>query len=96
MPRTHSRSTTRRKLTLAAALCALASLALGLAAGSRAETTPRTDSQAAASAVSLNLSDFGAKGDGATDDGPAFQPRSTRWRRPAAARSSCPRGATRS
>ena len=66
-----------RKFTLASSLCLLAALALGLASGSRAKTRPHGDEQTPSTVnslpVTLDLKDFGAAGDGMTDDGPALQ-----------------------
>ncbi len=74
---THSQKNIRSKLTLTASLCLLAALALILAAGSRAKTrhsgNERTPGTVNNSAVTLDLKNFGATGDGITDDGPALQ-----------------------
>jgi hypothetical protein len=62
---------------LALSTFVLAALALIPAAGSRAKTRPHTDAQEQAvvnnAPASLNLKDFGAAGDGSTDDGPALK-----------------------
>lgn len=67
----------RRKLTLGASLCLLAALALVPAAGSRAKVRTQQDGHEPGGVndalASLNLKDFGAVGDGVSDDGPALQ-----------------------
>jgi inhibitor of cysteine peptidase len=80
MPDSHKRKNLRPGLTLAVSLSLLAALTLCLAAGSRAKTakTPRrvdeqTPSYVDSTSVVLDLKDFGAAGDGITDDGPALQ-----------------------
>src|SRR4051812_11566715 len=77
MPYAQVEKRTRRGLTLAASLCLLASLALCVASGSRAKSRHLVDARAASDVnnapVALDLKDFGATGDGVTDDGPALQ-----------------------
>ncbi len=77
MPYAQIEKGTSRGLTLAASLCLLASLALCLASGSRAKSRPLGDARAASAvkntSAALDLKDFGATGDGVTDDGPALQ-----------------------
>jgi inhibitor of cysteine peptidase len=77
MSYSHAQKKTRRVFTLAATLSALAVVALCLAAGSRAKSRPSGDARAASALnntpAALDLKDFGATGDGVTDDGPALQ-----------------------
>jgi hypothetical protein len=80
MPDSNKRKNLRPGLTLAVSLSLLAALVLCLAAGSRAKTakTPhhvdeQTPSYVDNTPVVLDLKDFGAAGDGITDDGPALQ-----------------------
>jgi inhibitor of cysteine peptidase len=77
MSYTHAQKKTRRGLTLAASLCVLAVVALCLAAGSRAKSSSSRDARTASAVnnttAALDLKDFGATGDGFTDDGPALQ-----------------------
>jgi hypothetical protein len=77
MPDSHKRKNVRPGLTLAVFLSLLAALALCLAAGSRAKARHGLDGQTASDVnntpVVLDLKDFGAAGDGITDDGPALQ-----------------------
>jgi hypothetical protein len=77
MPDTRSQNYTKRNLTFAASLPLLAALALCMAAGARAKARHVVDEHAAVavnnSPVVLDLKDYGAAGDGITDDGPALQ-----------------------